>query len=278
MAAHATFKTRMLVSRWSRCSGFTQENCAIASHRRTVGSYMCHACFPAHGIIRGVCLPFCCVCCSRLWFQRGSFLHLRINIPRKLHHHPQSRYRHLSLPESHDLQHYCQCPVLCEWFGAFARGSGGASTATCLQSVTGAGCNNAAGWLNRFNATAAAAPFPIIAGASAACAGGKNVGSINVGCTANGPGSIVSFAAPVQSLVAAVTARFYVGCQPITSCSSTSFGGTATCSGTATSCGGNVALAAQSYPLPCTCSSVNWLYRQSSTGFVTARVRGVCPV
>jgi len=168
--------------------------------------------------------------------------------------------------------------VLCCVSGtAFAKGSGGASTATCLQSVTGTGCNTAAGWLNRFNATAEATPFPIIDGATAACAGGKNVGSINVGCVANAVGPVVSFAAPVQSSVAAINARFYVGCQPVKSCSTTTFGGNATCSGTATSCGGNVALAAQSYPLPCPCSSVNWLYRQSSTGFVTARVGGVCP-
>lgn len=164
------------------------------------------------------------------------------------------------------------CCVSSTTVSAFVRGSGSTSTATCLSSC--------GGWVNRFTGPSPATAYPITTGASTlTCSGGRSVGSLTVQCTSAGSNvAAVSFAAPVQTSLSAISARFFVGCQAPTSCFATGFGASSTtCLGTSTSCGGTMSLSAQTYTLPCVCSNVRWLYRQASSGFTTTRVNGACP-
>lgn len=174
--------------------------------------------------------------------------------------------------------------VCCVAGPAWVRGSSPTSTATCLTSLTATGCSSTGGWLNRFSAaTSPSTTYSILAPATpTSCSGTpKAVALMAVSCAPNGflSWSTVTFAAPqfAAAALAPVTARFYVGCSTINSCTSTSFGGTpAPCTG-ATKCGGTVSLSSQRFTMPCACNNIRWLYRQASTGFVVPRVNGVCP-
>ena len=162
--------------------------------------------------------------------------------------------------------------LCCVSGAAYVRGGSSTSTATCLGTRCAIG-----GWENRFTGPSPPTSYPINFGAGIfTCNNARTVGSIRVGCAAAGTNrATVTFEAPSQVSAAAISARFYLGC---TSASCTAAGGSGasvSCTGTSSPCGGTMALATQSYTLPCACSNVRWLYRQSSTGFSGAN--GACP-
>jgi hypothetical protein len=166
------------------------------------------------------------------------------------------------------------------------------STATCFS--TGMSCNNNNwGWTNKLNETGAAS-YPIIVGGAKECKGRTVVGSIGVQCehvNVNGATAAQVTLGQVQQTLGpngVVSNHFYLGCSANNGCTPPIFWSQKTnkpgaCSTTTPllRCGGsNGAPTVQSATtalLSCSCSSVYYVFHQSSDSFTAARVDGACP-